>query len=157
QIPSGETMIARRTLLASSIAAAAFALVGPASAQTAKKHRVVIHVDDNDPARMNLALNNATNVTQYYSAKGEPVEIEIVTYGPGLHMLRADTSPVKERIKTFDQSMPNVTFAACENTRENMKRAEGKDIALLAEAKSVASGVVHLIERQEQGWSYVRP
>ena len=37
---------------------------------------------------MNLALNNATNVAQYYKGLGEKVSIEIVTYGPGLHMLR---------------------------------------------------------------------
>jgi uncharacterized protein len=151
-------MLARRHLIVSSLAAiAAFGLTGPLAAQTAKPHRVVIHVDDNDAARMNLALNNATNITQYYSGKGETVEIEIVTYGPGLHMLRADTSPVKDRIKTFDQSMPNVTFAACENTRAGMKRTENKEIELLTEAKSVPSGVVHMIERQEQGWSYIRP
>ena len=128
----------------------------------AKTHRLAIHVDENDPAKMILALNNAANVTQFYSGIGEQVEIEIVAYGPGLHMLRADTSPepVKARMKSFLQSMPNVTFTACENTRENMARAEGKkpaDIPLLEFAKSVPSGVVRLIELQEQGWSYVKP
>ena len=44
---------------------------------------------------MNLALNNATNVVQYYKDLGEKVTIEVVTFGPGLHMLRDDTSPVK--------------------------------------------------------------
>ena len=44
---------------------------------------------------MTLALNNATNVEQYYKSLGEKVEIEVVTFGPGLHMLRDDTSPVK--------------------------------------------------------------
>ena len=60
-----------------------------------KTHRLVIQVDQNDPAVMNLALNNATNVIDYYRAKGEDVNVDVVTYGPGLHMLRADTSPVK--------------------------------------------------------------
>src|ERR1700675_3469020 len=64
-----------------------------------KAHRVVFQVDQNDPAVMNLALNNATNVVEYYRAKGENVEVDIVTYGPGLHMLRVDTSPVQDRIR----------------------------------------------------------
>src|SRR6266851_8158041 len=34
-----------------------------------KAHRLVIQVDQNDPAVMNLALNNATNVIDYYRAK----------------------------------------------------------------------------------------
>src|ERR1700754_608912 len=55
-----------------------------------KAHRLAIQVDQNDPQVMNLALNNATNVLEYYRGKNEDVDVDIVTYGPGLHMLRAD-------------------------------------------------------------------
>ena len=55
----------------------------------------------NDPATMNLALNNATNVAQYYKDRDEKVAIEVITFGPGLHMLRADTSPVKAQIEAL--------------------------------------------------------
>ena len=54
--------------------------------------KVAIQVNQNDKAVMDLALNNAKNVLDYYKEKGETVAIEIMTYGPGLHMLRADTS-----------------------------------------------------------------
>src|SRR6478672_12097544 len=83
-----------------------------------KPHRLLIHVDQNDPAVMNLALNNATNVIEYYRAKGEDVNVDVVTYGPGLHMLRADTSPVQDRIKSLkDAAFPSeVQFSACGNT-----------------------------------------
>jgi intracellular sulfur oxidation DsrE/DsrF family protein len=153
-------MITRRKALLAGIAlVAALAISDTAvAAETGPKtHRVAIQVDDNDVQKMNLALNNATNIAQFYSLKGEEVEIEIVTYGPGLHMLRADTSPVKDRIKSFGQSMPNVVFAACENTMAGMKKAEGHDIPLLPEARTVPAGVVRLMELQEQGWSYIRP
>src|SRR6202140_818000 len=70
----------------------------------AKPHRIVIQVDQNDPAVMNLALNNATNVIEYYRAKGEDVDVDVVTYGPGLHMLRADTWPVQDRIKSLKEA-----------------------------------------------------
>jgi uncharacterized protein len=42
-------------------------------------HRVAIPVNQNDPQVMNLALNNATNVLEYYRGKNEDVEIDIVT------------------------------------------------------------------------------
>lgn len=133
----------------------------PASLQSfaaAKVHRVAIHVDQNDPAVMNLALNNATNVFEYYRAKGEPVEVNIVTNGPGLHMLR-DGSPVQDRIRQFkDLGLPGkMEFSACNNTRQAMEKREGKSIAILPEASLVSSGVVTLMELQEAGWSYVRP
>jgi uncharacterized protein len=122
-----------------------------------KAHRLILQVNTSDPATMNLALNNATNVEQYYKSVGEKVEIEVVTFGPGLHMLREDTSPVKERIKTIAEKMPSISFKACGNTKENMTKVEEKEIPIIAQATVVKSGVVRVMELQEQGWSYLRP
>ena len=124
-----------------------------------KTHRVAIQVDQNDPQVMSLALNNASNVIEHYRASNEDVEIDIVTYGPGLHMLRADTSPVQDRIKRLkDMVFPGrIQFSACNNTKQGMEKAEGHAISVLPDATVVPSGVVHLMELQEQGWSYVRP
>jgi len=129
----------------------------PASSVAKKAHRLILQVNTNDPAMMTLALNNATNVEQYYKSLGEKVEIEVITFGPGLHMLRDDTSPVKERIKTIAAKMPSISFKACGNTRENMTKAEEKEIPLIPQATVVKSGVVRVLELQEQGWSYLRP
>jgi uncharacterized protein len=127
--------------------------------RSTKAHRLVIQVDQNDPAVMNLALNNATNVIEYYRAKGQDLNVDVVTYGPGLHMLRADTSPVKDRIKSLkDAAFPSkIQFSACGNTKEGMEKKEGQPITVLSEAVVVPSGVVRLMELQEKGWSYVRP
>jgi intracellular sulfur oxidation DsrE/DsrF family protein len=122
-----------------------------------KPHRLILQVNSNEPAMMNLALNNASNVAQYYQDLGEKVNIDIVTFGPGLHMLRDDTSPVKARIKALSESQPSISFEACSNTRENMGRTEGKEIPLISEAKVVKSGVVRVMELQEKGWTYVKP
>jgi intracellular sulfur oxidation DsrE/DsrF family protein len=72
-------------------------------------------------------------------------------------MLREDTSPVKARVKSIGESMPNVAFTACGNTSDAMKKAEGKEILLVAKTKVVPAGVVRLMELQEKGWSYLRP
>jgi uncharacterized protein len=128
------------------------------SKQTDKRgHRLILQVNTLDPAMMNLALNNATNVAQYYNDLFEKVTIEIVTFGPGLHMLRDDTSPVKERIKAIKQNRPEISFKACGNTRENMSKVENKEIPIIPEATVVKSGVVRVMELQEQGWTYVKP
>jgi len=134
-------------------------LVSGSLAADAKSHRVSIQVDQNDPQVMNLALNNATNVIEYYRAKNEDVDVDIVTYGPGLHMLRDDTSPVKDRIKRLKElAFPGkIQFSACNNTKQNMEKAEGKAVSIISDATIVPSGVVRLMELQEQGWSYVRP
>src|SRR5450432_3150991 len=141
----------------------ALALLSLASASTAfaegKPHRVAIQVDQNDPQVMDQVLKNAVNVIEYYRARNEDIDLDIVAYGPGLHMLRADTSPVQDRIKRLkDMVSPGkIQFSACNNTKEGMEKAEGHAISILPDATIVPSGVVRLMELQEQGWSYIRP
>ena len=141
------------------IALMSMAFTSPSAAADGKPHRITIQIDQNDPQIMNLVLNNATNVIEYYRDKHEDVNLDIVAYGPGLHMLRADTSPVQDRIKRLkDMVFPGkIQFSACNNTRQGMEKAEGHPIPLLPDATVVPSGVVHLNELQEQGWSYVKP
>ena len=122
-----------------------------------KTHHLILQVNSNEPAMMNLALNNATNVEQYYKTRGEKVEIEVVTFGPGLNMLRDDTSPVKDRIKAIMANSSFISFMACGNTQEIMGKAEHKEIPLISQATLVKDGVVRVMELQEQGWTYVRP
>lgn len=141
-----------------SVASLVWATTGDA-AETRKQHRVVIQIDQNDPAVMNLVLNNASNVIEYYRGRDEDVELDIVAYGPGLHMLREDTSPVKDRIRRLAEDMfpAKVAFSACNNTKEGMEAREGRPIVIVPQATLVPSGVVQIMERQEQGWTYVRP
>jgi hypothetical protein len=133
------------------------AAMPPTQGVDKKTHHLILQVNTNEPAMMNLALNNATNVEQYYKNLGEKVEIEVVTFGPGLHMLRDDTSPVKDRIKAIADKTPSISFTACGNTQDNMHKAEKKNIPLISQATLVKSGVVRVMELQEQGWTYVRP
>src|ERR1700761_6923789 len=127
----------------------------PALADDANPHRIAIQIDQNDPQVMNMVLNNASNVIKYYRDKKEDVDVEIVAYGPGLHMLRADDSPVQDRIKQLKEQ-GKVAFSACNNTRQAMEKAEGHPIPMMPEATVVPAGVVRLMELQEAGWSYVR-
>jgi len=140
-------------------AALSIALASAALAADGKTHRIALQIDQNDPAIMNMVLNNATNVIEYYRGKGEDVDVEVVAYGPGMHMLRADTSPVADRIKHLKEMVfpGKIQFSACNNTKQNMEKTEGHAISIVPEATVVPAGVVRLMELQEQGWSYVRP
>lgn len=129
--------------------------VTPAGAM--EKHRLALQISDNDPVKMNAVLNVAANVSKYYSDKGDEIEIEIVAFNAGLNMLRQDKSPVLDRLKSFKQGMPNVSFMACENTLAAMTRVEGKEPPLVDTAQRVPAGVVTLIELGEKGWTIVRP
>ncbi len=146
-----------RRLLLSLPAAFALSSVGHAAGKT---HRLALQISDDAPDKMNAVLNVAANVSRHYSEAGDEVEIRIVAFNAGLNMLRVDRSPVLARLKSIGESLPNVAFEACGNTRDTMARNEGRkpeEIALFSGAKVVQAGVVSLIELSEKGWTIVRP
>jgi intracellular sulfur oxidation DsrE/DsrF family protein len=130
---------------------AAVVAVAPALAQStaAGQNRVVMQVSDADPGKWNLALNNARNLQADLGAAN--VEIEIVAYGPGIGMLKAD-SVVGNRIGEALGS--GVKVAACENTMRGQKLAKSD---MLSGISYVGAGVVEIMQRQQQGWAYLRP
>lgn len=144
------------TAAAFATAAAMAIAIGTSQAEPAR-HRVAIQVSQDDPAVMNMALNNAMNVKKHYEAKGETVAIEIVAYGPGLEMYVAERSPVKARISAMAVEAPEIAFAACANTHAALNKKEGHEVPLLESAREVPSGVVRLMELQEDGYAYIRP
>lgn len=119
--------------------------------------KIALHVNFNDPQGFAYVLNNCENIAQYYQDAGNKVEIRVVTHGPGLHMLRADTSPVKERLQKLDAAMDNLSFYACTNTLERMTKGEGKAPEIIPEATMVLAGIAELIELQRAGWTYIKP
>ena len=118
-------------------------------AQKAEGYKVVLQVSDADPAKWNLALNNANNIL-HDLGKGN-VEIEIVAYGPGLGMLKAESKVADRLAQALDN---NVGLLACENTMRNTKVTKAD---MYSGIRYVDAGVVHIMKRQREGWSYIRP
>ena len=122
------------------------------------QHRVVIQVSENDPRIMNLALNNAENLRGFYEQAGEAVQIEIVAYGPGLNMVRSDSSPVRDRLAALvGRPQQAITFTGCGNTLNTQSKNESKELTLLPGTQLVPTGIGRIVQLQEQGWTYVRP
>lgn len=139
----------RRTILGLLGLSAAVPALAEQKKAAAGKQRVIFQVSDNDPAKWNLALNNAKNVQADLGR--DNVQIEIVAYGPGLAMLKAE-SPVAARLAgALDDS---VGLIACENTMHNTKVTRDQMYGGIA---YVQAGVTHLMKRQQEGWAYIRP
>lgn len=120
-----------------------------AGAAAAMENKVVFQVSDADPKKWNLALNNAKNVQETFGK--DKVAIEIVVYGPGIGMLKMD-SEAGNRVN--DAVASGVKMMACENTMHAQKLTR-KD--MLDSASYVPAGVVELMEKQKQGYAYIRP
>jgi len=144
----------RRAFLGAALAVMATSGMALAAGEGPK---VAIHVDQDDPATMNMALNNAVNIIKHYQSLGQTATVEIVTYGPGLTMLRKDLSPVASRIVDLSLQHETIRFSACLNTVESIRQRTQKDVPLLDEAETVPSGAVRLMELQYEGYAYLRP
>jgi intracellular sulfur oxidation DsrE/DsrF family protein len=116
---------------------------------TPQRARVVIQVSDADPGKWNLALNNAKNIQTDLGAAN--VDVEIVTYGPGIDMLKLD-SAVGGRVG--EATKAGVKVIACENTMRGQKLTKAD---MLNGIGYVPAGVVELMSKQQQGWAYIRP
>lgn len=139
------------SLLGTTVMAAALApSMTSAQVQTSgTKNKVVFQMSDGDAAKWSLALNNMRNLQVDFG--GEPVELELVAYGPGIGMLKSD-SPVAKRIS--DMLETGAKLVACENTMNAMKLVRAD---MLAGIGYVPSGVVELVRKQQQGHAYIRP
>jgi intracellular sulfur oxidation DsrE/DsrF family protein len=115
----------------------------------AADRQVVLQVSDNDEGKWNLALNNAKNLQ---TALGkDKIDIEIVVYGPGIGMLKAE-STAGNRIA--DAAASGVKVVACENTMKAQKLTKDD---MLPTIGFVPAGIIEIMERQKQGWAYIRP
>ena len=128
-----------------------FAYTAPGWAADGQKHRIVIQVSDSSPATWNQALNVAENFPKLVG-KDDNVEIEIVTFGQGLTMLKFD-SEVGNRLKKAADS--GVALRACGVTMKKMKLSE-KDLYPVG-IKVVPAGVLEIMQKSQAGWFHIRP
>lgn len=120
-----------------------------ASPPPGKTHKAVFQVTDGDTKKWNLVLVNALNVLEALGR--DKVKMEIVVYGPAIDMLRIE-SEVATRVDEVIES--GVRIIACENT---MRGQHLTPADMLPNIHYTQAGVVYLMEKQEQGYAYIRP
>ena len=143
----------RRVFLALA-AVSVFSMLAPAVVQaqaraTPVKNKVVLQVSDADPGKWNLTLNIVKNVAQELGE--DKVELEIVVYGPGISMLKSD-SAAGSRVANALKS--GVKVVACEVTMKGLGLTYAD---MLPNIGYVPAGVVELMQKQQQGFAYIRP
>lgn len=79
------------------------------------------------------------------------VTIEVVCHGPGLNILISDKTTILTSIQQLKTR--GVTFAACENTMKDRNISKDR---IIPEAIFVPAAIVEIMNRQEEGWTYVK-
>ena len=137
----------RRTLRIAAIAIVSGALSISAFAQ-GKTHRVVFALASPEQADWRLTLNNLQNLVHGFAS--EPYDIEVVAYGPGIAFLKKDDADAAE-IQKLESA--HLHFVACETAmrKQNVTAAD-----LIEGVTTTPSGIVEVVRRQEQGWTYIK-
>jgi len=114
---------------------------------------IVLQLADGDDKIQARVLSVANNLIKHYGGP-DFVDIEIVTYGPGISLLYPGNTN-SERISSLMAN--DVRFVGCLNTLDTIERATGKRPQLIPEAVLVQTGVARLVERAQHGFVVIRP
>lgn len=132
-------------------------LIQPASSTSGDDARAVYHISTADPDKIRGALDEVEVLLTMYARTGRSLRLEIVANAEGLNLLRTDTSPARERVQAMQQRYGNLKFLACGKTIERLKsERKAARIDLLPGVTVVPSAMDQVIERLQDGWSYIR-
>jgi intracellular sulfur oxidation DsrE/DsrF family protein len=109
---------------------------------------VVFQLNEKSPEKQQMVLRNIR-----HTVNGLPnLMVELVVHGPGLDLVVTGHSTLAEEVRTLQAA--GVRIAVCENTM----RAQGiTPQDLLPNMTVVPSGIVAIIQRQQEGYSYIKP
>lgn len=116
-------------------------------AQT-KQHKIVFQFTNaNDTLQQKAFTRQLQNITERWP----DAKIEVVCYNNGIDYLM--TAKSKHINAITELKKKGVQFVACQNTMtlRNIKLEE-----LLSETGIVPAGIAEIVEKQEEGWSYIK-
>ena len=120
---------------------------GKSDMEEKKTHRIVFHVTTPDTAAYRAMSRQIVHVLEHWPT----AQIEVVAHNKGIGLLEKKKSNVADKISAL--TTQGVRFVAYEQTMK-IQKLEKSDI--LPEAGFVERGVVHVVERQEEGWVYIK-
>jgi len=112
---------------------------------------IVLQLSDQE--RESVVLDVANNLIKHYGGP-DFVDIEIVTFGPGVRLLFAESQHESRIASLVDNG---VRFYICENTLDTMERTHGSRPKVNPKALSVQTGVARIVEQVKEGYILVRP
>ncbi|GAB3199643.1 intracellular sulfur oxidation DsrE/DsrF family protein [Pontibacter aydingkolensis] len=111
------------------------------------QHRVVYDVVSADSAQQGKIMKHLEKMLNHWP----DAQLEMVVHGKGLDMLVKGKATAAEQLKVLQDK--GVKFVACENA---MRAHNVQKEQLLPGVLTVPMGVVEIIEKQEEGYSYIK-
>lgn len=117
--------------------------------------RVILHLDNADPAKMQAVLDEAERRLDAAKRQGRGMQLEVIANSHGIDLLRADVSPHAVRMARMKQRHPNLHWVACGQSLARFA-AEGQPVVLLPATRTAPTAIGEIVSRLQAGWTYVR-
>jgi uncharacterized protein len=114
---------------------------------TTKKLKVVFHLTTADTLAQKALVKQCLN----FLNAAPKSKIEVVCHNNGISLLQSSATKQAEKIREL--TVRGVDFVACENTMRERK-INRED--LLSDCRTVPSGVVEVVLKQDKGWAYIK-
>ena len=116
------------------------------------EHKIVLQLSDADAKKQGLVISVANNLMKFYDP--DKVAIEVVTFGPGIELLKPD-NPNRKAVESIVAQ--GVRVDICLNTVDTIERETGKRPEFLSVATPVQVGVAQILHLTENGYTLVKP
>jgi intracellular sulfur oxidation DsrE/DsrF family protein len=118
-----------------------------ASSMYAQSHKIIFQLTTSDSLAHKALMKQLGNILSV----SPDTKMEVVCHGPGLEMLQTAKSRVSPKVAEFISK--GVAFHACEFSMKERKVEKGE---LMKDVTTVPAGIIHIISKQEQGYSYIK-
>ncbi len=111
------------------------------------EHKIVFQLTSGDTNVHKMLVRQLGNVL----TAAPNSKIEVVCHGPGITMLTTKQTIVHTKVSELKGK--GIDFVVCENTLKEKKVTKEE---IISEAAFVKAGIIEIVKKQEEGWSYIR-
>lgn len=128
----------------------------PRAANQTGEWKLMLHVSTANPNRLNIVLNEAEALLEEYAKSSRKLNLEILTNREGLALVTNNNKAYNKHLQSLQQKYDNLAVLVCGETLKRIQRTKGKKLNLLPNTKIVPSAINQIVNRQQNGWSYIR-
>lgn len=111
------------------------------------EHKIIFQLTTGDTTAHKQLMKQFGNILSV----SPTTKIEVVCHGAGLEMLVIGKTIVEDKIKFFSEK--GIVFNACEFS---IKERKVDRTQIIKSAGFVPAGIIEIVSKQEQGWSYIK-
>lgn len=123
-------------------------------AENQQNDKVILHIDSDQPNRVNALLQKASTMLQNQPPGAHPVQVEIVANDHGIDLFEKGNHN-RAAIIALLAKYDNLKLVACERALERRAQS-GHPVQLIDHVESDRPALDEIVDKMRKGWTYYR-